>query len=143
MYEIANREDYKVELHAVENQEVAVEQNQDVVAATPNSLFGLLQQMSSYIPQGEVTEDEQPVVVQEKKTRGRPRKVKQVEGILKHVQSENEPEGRQVTFKEHRDLEQAFRDLQRTTQMSLMKMLDTLSKQFNLSYKQTHSLLMT
>lgn len=129
-----------MELHAVENQEVIVDQ--DVVAATPNSLFGILQQMSSYVPVDEVTEDEQPVIVHEKKTRGRPRKVKQVEGVFKHVQSENEPEGRQVTFKEQRDLEQAFRDLQRTAQLSLTKMLETLSKQFNLSYKQTHSLLM-
>jgi hypothetical protein len=139
-YDFANQEENQVEMQSVELQEVAVEENEMVV---PNSLFGILQQMSSYVPQGDATEDEQPVIIQEKKTRGRPRKVKQVEGVIKHVQSENEPEGRQVSFKEQRDLEQAFRDLKRTTELSLITMIETLAKKFNLSYKQAHSILMT
>lgn len=110
-------------------------------AIVPNTLVGLITQMTNYKPpvDGEETE-EAPVV--EKKTRGRPRKVKQVEGVIKHVQSENEPEGRSISFKEQRDLELSFRTLQREASLTLTAMLEKLAKQFNLTYKQTHSLLM-
>lgn len=105
----------------------------------PNTLVGILQQMSAYTPPVEVEE----IVEVVKKTRGRPRKVKQVEGAFKHVQSEDGPEGRSISFAEQRDMEREFHlEMSRYSDLSTTQILTSLAKKYELSYKQAHSLLM-
>lgn len=123
----------------MENQEsMLVNDEQNSVIKTPSTLVGIIAQMTAYVPQEEV--EEIVIEQEEKRGRGRPKKLKQVDGRYKHRFSERDKDGAMLTLQEKLYISNELR-LWQEQGASLKEAIERAAAKYKMPYRQAYELL--